>query len=279
MYTVHFTTFLSDEPAAFRQTFMFSSTIFVCFSTVTSGILPVRRSVGVRPETKTKLPARITGLSGMPSFFRCQLTPGTSITSFFTFVITASPSEIWAAPRESGDPCFRHWVPAFAGTTRGSLMRVEHLLNRVALPRDGEREHEKNARFLRHQVVADDEAVRLFLRRDDHAAVPGARGEHDWDAGLHGALAGVEDRGGIRAAAEAAKHHAIGPMRGERVHQHAVGAGVRINDVDARQLLPSAQVERRRHSVWPRDTAVEEDARIRVDVAEHAEVAALERVD
>src|SRR5947209_11277222 len=114
---------------------MFSSTIFVCFSTVTSGILPVRRSVGVRPETKTKSPARITGLSGIPSFFRCQLTPGTSMTSFFTFFISLLPC---CHPRER----------------RVDLVRVEHLLDRLALSRDGEREQQKDARLLRHEVVA-----------------------------------------------------------------------------------------------------------------------------
>src|SRR5690349_20140209 len=124
---------------------MFSSTIFVCFSTVTSGISPVRRSVGVRPDTKTKLPARSTGLSGMPSFFRCQLTPGTSMTYFLTFFMS---------------------------------VLVEHLLDRFALPRYREREHEKDARLLRHEVVADDEPRGLELRRDDDAAVPGTRGEH-----------------------------------------------------------------------------------------------------
>jgi hypothetical protein len=66
---VHLSTLSSEEPAALRQTFMFSSTMRVCFSTVMSGILPVRRSVGVSPETKTKFPARITGFNGMPSFF------------------------------------------------------------------------------------------------------------------------------------------------------------------------------------------------------------------
>src|SRR5581483_9810493 len=157
----------SEEPAAFRQTFMFSSTIFVCFSTVTSGILPVRRSVGVRPETKTKLPARITGLSGMPSFFRCQLTPGTSMTSFFTFFIGLSQ----AAAR--------------------LLILVEHLLDRLPLARDRESEHEQDARFLRHEVVADDEAVNVLFRRHHDAAVPRAGGEHHRDARLQRALAGV----------------------------------------------------------------------------------------
>ena len=38
MYTVHFTTLSSDDPAASRQTLMLSSTSFVCRLTSTSGI-------------------------------------------------------------------------------------------------------------------------------------------------------------------------------------------------------------------------------------------------
>src|SRR5688500_10359767 len=153
---------------------MFSSTMRACLSTVTSGILPVRRSIGVRPETKTRLPARITGLSGMPSFFRCRLTPGTSITSFFTFPMILLGRRL----REVGDD--------------NALVLVEHVMNRGAFLRKRKRQHEQDARLLRHQVVADDEAVGVFLRRGDDAAVPGAGGEDDRDAGLHRALAAVQ---------------------------------------------------------------------------------------
>src|SRR6185312_429229 len=134
---------------------MLSSTCLVCFSTVTSGILPVRRSIGVKPETNTKLPARITGLSGMPSFLRCTLTPGTSMTSFLIFRI------------------------AFL------LILVEHLLKGLRLPRHGEREHEKDARLLRHEVVADDEALRLHPWGGNHAPIPRARRQHHRDARLY----------------------------------------------------------------------------------------------
>src|SRR5688500_19389711 len=124
---------------------MFSSTMRACLSTVTSGIFPVRRSIGVRPETNTKLPARITGLSGMPSFFRCTLTPGTSMTSFFTFPMGSFAVQ----KKQTGSPPSR-------GRHSGFLVLVEHFLNRRALLGDGEREHEQDARFLRHQVVAGD---------------------------------------------------------------------------------------------------------------------------
>src|SRR5688500_208481 len=156
---VHFTTLSNEEPAAFRHTFMFSSTMRACLSTVTSGILPVRRSIGVRPETKTKLPARITGLSGMPSFLRCRLPPGTSMPSCFTV-----PMALLGPPPSRG---------------RLSVISifVKHLLNRRSLARDRQCQHEQDARLLRHQVVADDEAVGVLLRRGHDAAVPGAGGE------------------------------------------------------------------------------------------------------
>src|SRR5688572_26460915 len=276
MYTVHFTTLSKDEPAALRQTFMFSSTMRACWSTVTSGILPVRRSIGVRPETNTNSPARITGLSGMPSFFRWRLTPGTSMTSFFTFLMVP----LIVAPAKAGAhlPQKNKRGPRLRGDDVESVL-IKHLLNRSPLARDGEREHEEDARLLRHEVVADDEAVGILLRRGHDAAVPRARGEDDRDARLYRTLSGLEEGGGKRTAAEADEHDPGRAALGERVDQHAVGAGVRVHDIHARQILAAAHVERGLRGVRARDAAVEEDARVRVDVAQHAEVAAVERVD
>ena len=176
---------------------MLSSTWRACLSTVTSRILPVRRSIGVRPGNEDETAGADHRVERDAFLLQVLLTPGTSMTSFLIFFIARRTS-----------------------------------LNGAALARDGKGKHEQYARLLRHQVVADDEAVGVLLRRDDHAAVPRARGEHHRDAGFRCALSGLEERRGERAAAEADEHDAGRPALDEGVDQDAISAGIGVDDVD-----------------------------------------------
>jgi hypothetical protein len=58
------------------------------------------------------------------------------------------------------------------------LILVKELLERLAMTRQAQPEHQQNTRFLGHEIIGDHKTVRGLLWRDNHASGGGAGGEH-----------------------------------------------------------------------------------------------------
>ncbi len=156
---------------------------------------------------------------------------------------------------------------------RQSLVVLERPGHRARVGAPGERQHEQHPRLLHVEVARADRGrsaaagADALAHRDTARSSPASR-DHD-DAPGHRAVERLTLRVGGAPAAVAGDHQTPRAGGDQRVDGGAVGAHVRVDDVDARQLAHPGEIERRRA---PR-LAVEDDAFGVCD----AEVAAVRR--
>src|SRR5580704_11260053 len=85
-YTLHLSTFSSDEPAVSTHSFICSSTSSVCLSMGASTTSPVTGSNGGKPDTKIRPPCRVTADVGAFQRSRYVDKGSTRIISRFMFL-------------------------------------------------------------------------------------------------------------------------------------------------------------------------------------------------
>src|ERR1700679_4252558 len=88
-YTVHLSTFSSDEPAVSKHSFICSSTISVCCSIGASSTVPVPVSNGGKPDTYSVSPCRVTAEVGAFQFSKYVESGSTRMTSLFIAIFYA----------------------------------------------------------------------------------------------------------------------------------------------------------------------------------------------
>src|SRR5882757_9684508 len=153
---------------------------------------------------------------------------------------------------------------------RGSI-GGENPANLVGFSRDGQGEGEQQSRLLGIEIVGAQHAHRAQPGTVERDAASGARRHHDRNAGLDRGLDRLLLAGRDHARSEGGQDDSLRAHRGEGADRRAVGSGVGIGDVHARQGVQRRDIEFGVRRVAPFGAAVVAHV-LAVDAAEHAEV-------
>ena len=187
--------------------------------------------------------------------------------------VHGAPGAIRAAAR--GGEGFTGWLGRGPGrqyasnmrwTSTGSSVRVRASMARMRA-------------FWGRRLSAATKPRSRSVVRGSTRPLPGPARQHDQHAVPACLEQGLVLRGGRHAGRERRDDDRPCAGRDEGIDGGAVGAGIGVRDVDARQVSPPPHVELGIRGMAPRRPAVDGDAAIGVGITQHAEVRAPERLE